>query len=39
VAAKRSLEIIVAFYLSEDTDGRVDVPLDRPLRDVTISSW
>jgi len=39
VEAKRSLEIIVAFYLSEYTGGRVDVPLDRPLRDVTISSW
>jgi hypothetical protein len=39
VAAKRSLGIIVAFYLSKDTGGRVDVPLDRPLQDVTISSW
>jgi predicted dehydrogenase len=37
--AKRSLEIIVAFYISHYTDGQVSVPLDRPLRDVTITSW
>jgi len=37
--ATRSLEIIVAFYLSHYTGGTVDVPLDRPLRDVTITSW
>ena len=37
--ATRSLEIIVAFYLSHYTGGQVSVPLDRPLRDVTITSW
>jgi predicted dehydrogenase len=37
--AKRSLEIIVALYISHYTDGQVSVPLDRPLRDVTITSW
>jgi len=37
--ATRSLEVIVAFYLSHYTGGWVDVPLDRPLRDVTITSW
>lgn len=39
VEAARSLEIIVAFYISHYTEAHVDVPLDRPLRDVTISSW
>ncbi|SFG85404.1 Predicted dehydrogenase [Halopelagius inordinatus] len=37
--ATRSLEIIVAFYVSHYTGGHVDVPLDRPLRDVEITSW
>ncbi|MFB6298128.1 MAG: Gfo/Idh/MocA family protein [Salinirussus sp.] len=37
--ALRSLEIIVAFYLSHHTGGQVSVPLARPLRDVTITSW
>lgn len=37
--AKRSLEIIVAFYLSHHTGGQVSIPLARPLRDVTITSW
>ena len=37
--ATRSLEIIVAFYLSHYTGGWVDVPLARPMRDVTITSW
>ncbi|SFG92298.1 Predicted dehydrogenase [Halopelagius inordinatus] len=37
--ATRSLEIIVAFYLSHYTGGTVSVPLERPLRDVTITSW
>ena len=39
VDATRSLEIIVAFYLSHYTGGWVDVPLARPMRDVTITSW
>lgn len=37
--AARSLEIIVAFYLSHYTDGAITIPLARPLRDVTITSW
>ncbi|AUV80361.1 oxidoreductase [Salinigranum rubrum] len=37
--ATRSLEIIVAFYLSHFTGSRVSIPLDRPLRDVEITSW
>ncbi|MFB6141662.1 MAG: Gfo/Idh/MocA family protein [Halosimplex sp.] len=37
--AVRSLEIIVGFYLSHYTGGQVSVPLDRPLRDVEITSW
>lgn len=37
--ATRSLEIIVGFYLSHSIGGHVDVPLDRPLRDVCITSW
>ena len=37
--ATRSLEVIVAFYLSHYTGGWVDVPLARPMRDVTITSW
>ncbi|GAD52852.1 hypothetical protein MBEHAL_1612 [Halarchaeum acidiphilum MH1-52-1] len=39
VEAARSLEIIVGFYVSHYTGAHVDVPLDRPLRDVTITSW
>jgi predicted dehydrogenase len=35
----RSLEIIVAFYVSEYTGSRVSLPLERPLRDVDIRSW
>ena len=37
--ATRSLEIIVAFYLSHYSGGAVDVPLARPLREITITSW
>ena len=37
--ATRSLEIIVAFYVSEYAGGHVSVPLDRPLKDVEITSW
>jgi predicted dehydrogenase len=39
IEAKRSLEIIVGFYISHYSSGHVDIPLDRPLRDVTIRSW
>ena len=37
--ATRSLEIIAGFYVSHYTGGQVSIPLDRPLRDVTITSW
>ena len=37
--ALRSLEIIVGFYLSHYTGSQVSLPLDRPLREVTIQSW
>jgi predicted dehydrogenase len=37
--ATRSLEIIVAFYISEYTESQVELPLEEPLRDVTITSW
>jgi predicted dehydrogenase len=37
--ATRSLEIIAGIYLSHYTGGQVSIPLDRPLRDVTITSW
>jgi predicted dehydrogenase len=38
-AAIRSLEIIVGLYVSHYTGGRVSLPLERPLRDVRITSW
>lgn len=37
--ATRSLEIIIAFYLSHHTGGQIEIPLARPLRDVTVTSW
>ena len=37
--ALRSLEIIAGFYISHYTGSHVTLPLDRPLRDVTIRSW
>jgi len=37
--ARRSLEIITGFYISQYTGSRVSYPLDRPFRDVTITSW
>lgn len=37
--ATRSLEIIVGFYLSHYTGSTVDIPLARPLRDTSITSW
>ncbi|MHB9286309.1 Gfo/Idh/MocA family protein [Halobacteriales archaeon Cl-PHB] len=37
--AIRSLEVIVAFYVSNATGGRVSFPLDRPIEDVRIKSW
>jgi predicted dehydrogenase len=37
--ATRSLEIIVAFYLSHYTGSHVSIPLERPLRNIEIASW
>lgn len=37
--ALRSLEIIVAFYISHETGAHLTMPLSRPLRDVEITSW
>jgi predicted dehydrogenase len=37
--ACHTLEILVGFYVSDSTDGRVSVPLDRPLKDATVTSW
>jgi predicted dehydrogenase len=37
--ATRSLEIIIGLYVSHHTGGQVSVPLARPLRDVTVTSW
>lgn len=37
--ALRSLEIIIGFYISSYTGSHVDIPLDRPLRDVKVTSW
>lgn len=37
--ALRSLEIIVGLYVSDYSGGHVPIPLDRPLEDVTITSW
>lgn len=37
--ATRSLEVIVAFYVSHLTRGVVELPLAKTLKDVSISSW
>jgi predicted dehydrogenase len=37
--ALKSLEIIVAFYATHYSGGRLDFPLSRPLRDIRIMSW
>lgn len=37
--ALRSLEIIVGFYISHYTGSQVKIPLNRPLRDIEITSW
>lgn len=34
-----SLEIIIGFYLSHYTNSQVSVPLERPLREISITSW
>lgn len=38
-AAIRSLEIIIAFYVSHYTGSSVSLPLADPLKDVTVNSW
>jgi predicted dehydrogenase len=38
-AAAETLEVLVGFYVSHDTGGQVSLPLDRPLKDVTVTSW
>lgn len=38
-AATRSLEVIVAFYVSHHTGSTVSIPLAEPFRNVEISSW
>lgn len=35
----RSLEIITGFYVFPHIGGQVPVPLARPLRDVSVTSW
>jgi len=37
--AIRSLEIIVAFYISHYTGSTIEMPLDEPLKDIRITSW
>jgi hypothetical protein len=37
--ATRSLEVIIGFYISHFTGSQVRFPLDRPLNDVTVTSW
>ncbi len=39
IEATRSLEIIVAFYVSHYTGSSVSVPLESPLREIPITSW
>jgi predicted dehydrogenase len=34
-----SLEVIVALYVSHYTGGSVSLPLERPLENITITSW
>lgn len=37
--ALQSVEIILGLYISHYTRSHVDLPLDRPLQDVAITSW
>jgi len=37
--AVRSLEMIVALFVSHYTDSHISLPLADPLRDVTVTSW
>lgn len=38
-AARKSLEMMVGLFVSDRTDSHVDLPLEPPLRDVTVRSW
>jgi len=38
-AAVETLEVLVGLYVSHYTGGQVSLPLDRPLKDVTVTSW
>ncbi|MFB6141072.1 MAG: Gfo/Idh/MocA family protein [Halosimplex sp.] len=37
--ARHTLEVLVGFVASDSTGGRVSVPFDRPMKDVTVTSW
>ncbi|MFP8958371.1 Gfo/Idh/MocA family protein [Natrialbaceae archaeon A-CW3] len=37
--ALRSLEVIVALFISDTAGSKIDLPLARPFRDVRIKSW
>jgi len=37
--ACHTLEILLGFYVSAETGGRVSVPFEAPLKDVTVTSW
>jgi predicted dehydrogenase len=37
--ALRSLEMIAGFYISHYTESQLKAPFDRPLKDVSITSW
>jgi len=39
IEAVRSLELLVAVFVSEYTGSHVDLPLTAPLRDATVESW
>jgi predicted dehydrogenase len=39
IEATKSLAIIVSFYLSHHTGGRIELPLNQSLRQVSITSW
>jgi len=37
--ALKSLEIIIGLYLSDVTRSKIDLPLDRPFKEVNVKSW
>lgn len=38
-AAMTSLETIIGFYISHHTGSQLSLPIERPLADVTVTSW